>query len=102
MTDMTVRPRRSKVFPWAVAITLSTAAAILAIEVERFVGESAFKDVIAIEVKRRAIAVTAQTLNGNVMGSVAALGLVDQPMKDVANGTKPLTDAEVLATLQAI
>ena len=44
----------------------------------------------------------AQTMNGNVMGAVAALGLVDQPIKRVARGEIPLDTPVVMESLQAI
>jgi len=41
-------------------------------------------------------------MNGNVMGAVSALGLVDQPIKRVARGEIPLDTPLVMKSLQAI
>ena len=44
----------------------------------------------------------AQTMNGNVMGAVSALGLVDQLIKRVARGEIPLDTPVVMESLQEI
>lgn len=81
---------------------LSVAAAFCAIEATRVFLEYNYKEVLATEVKRRALEVTGRTLNGNVMGSVINLGLVNQAMKSVARGEVALLDPVVMNTLQAV
>lgn len=83
-------------------VLLLLAAAFGAIEATRISLERDYRETLDDEAKRRATEVMAQTLNGNVMGSVAALGLVNKPIKRVARGEIPLQDPEVMETLQAV
>lgn len=93
---MILNPSSRRLFPWAGAILLSLAVAFAAIEATRLFLEFNFKDVLATEVKRRALEVTGKTLNGNVMGSVINLGLVNQAMKRVALSEVALLDPVVM------
>ena len=88
--------------PWAGAILLSLAAAFGAIELARLYVEHNYGEVLSTEVKRRAMEITAATINGNVMGSVAALGLFSPPIKRVARGEIPLQDPVVMEALRAV
>lgn len=99
---MTISPSDRRLLPWVGAILLSVVVAFVAIEATRIVLEYSYKDVLATEVKRRALEVTGRTLNGNVMGSVINLGLVNQAMKSVARGEVALLDPVVMNTLQAV
>lgn len=83
-------------------VLLLLAAAFGAIEAARISLENSYRETLDNEVKRRAVEVMARTLNGNVMGSVAALGLVNQPMKQVARKELPLQDPGVMEILQAV
>lgn len=87
---------------WLGAVLFTLAAAFGAIEATRVFLENDYRNFLANEAMRRATEVTAQTLNGNVMGSVAALGLVNKQIKRVARGEIPLQDPEVMETLQAV
>jgi C4-dicarboxylate-specific signal transduction histidine kinase len=72
------------------------------IEASRFVIENGHTSELAIEAERRAIEIMAVTLNGNVMGSVAGMGLVSQSMKKVARGEIALDDPQVTEMLRAL
>ena len=98
MSASTYRALRSS----TILLILSVLAAYGAVEVTRVSLESGFRDILATEVERRAIEVTAQTLNGNVMGSVSALGLVNRSAKTVARGLTPTDDPGVMESLQAL
>ncbi|WP_082914790.1 PAS domain S-box protein [Paramagnetospirillum marisnigri] len=87
---------------WLLAVLTSLIAAFGAVEVMRVSLEHGYKDVLETEVRRRAIEVTAQTLNGNIMGAVAVLGLVNPPIKSVVTGAAPPADPVVMDALQAI
>jgi C4-dicarboxylate-specific signal transduction histidine kinase len=89
-------------FTWFLAVLISLIVAFGAIEVMRISLEHGYKDVLDTEVRRRAIEVTGQTLNGNIMGSVAVLGLVNPPVKNVVAGTTPPADPVVMESLQAV
>jgi PAS domain S-box-containing protein len=77
-------------------------AGIGAVHAVRFVMEHDYQVELETEAKRRALEVTTQTMNGNVMGSVASLGLISQPVKRVAKGELPLQDPVVMDTLEAV
>ena len=99
---MKISPSSRRLLPWLGAVLLSLAVALGIIEATRFSLEQDYKEGLATEVNRRGLEVMAQTMNGNVMGSVAALGLVDQPIKKVARGEIPLDTPVVMESLQAI
>jgi PAS domain S-box-containing protein len=92
----------SRILPWVATLLLSFAAAFGAIEATRMYLEHSYKALMEIEVGRRAFEITSQTMQGNVMGSVANLGLVNQAMKSVAQGKAALDDPVVMNTLQAV
>lgn len=54
------------------------------------------------EAERRSIEIMAQTLNGNLMGAVAVLGLIDPGIKREARGNLPANNPLVLPTLESI
>ena len=99
---MKISPASRRLLPWLGAVLLSMAVALGIIEATRFSLEQDYQEELATEVNRRGLEVMAQTMNGNVMGSVAALGLVDQPIKKVARGEIPLDTPVVMESLQAI
>ena len=101
-TPMILNPAPRRLLPWFGAILLSAVTAFGGIEATRVFLEYNFKDVLATEVKRRALEVTGKTLNGNVMGSVINLGLVNQAMKSVARGEVAPLDPVVMDTLRAV
>ncbi|MFZ5450901.1 MAG: response regulator [Thermodesulfobacteriota bacterium] len=99
---MKISPSSSRLLPWAGAILLSVTVALGIIETTRLSLEHNYKVALETEATRRGFEVMAQTMNGNVMGAVSALGLVDQPIKRVARGEIPLNTPVVMESLQAI
>ncbi|CAK0774949.1 two-component system, sensor histidine kinase and response regulator [Azospirillaceae bacterium] len=99
---MTTRPLLHGLWPWAVIVLLACAAAWGGSNATRLSFEHDYKDSLVIEVKRRALDVTAQTLNGNIMGSMAALGLVNHPVKNVARGIASPQEPIVIEALRAL
>jgi C4-dicarboxylate-specific signal transduction histidine kinase len=89
--------------PWLIVVmVLTVVVAFSSVEIAHHYLEYNYKNVLAAEVKRNAFEVTAQTLQGNVMGSVANLGLVNQAMKNVVTGKVDLQDPFVMNTLKAV
>ncbi|MBM4287690.1 MAG: response regulator [Deltaproteobacteria bacterium] len=99
---MKISPSSRRLLPWAAAILLSVAVTFGIIEATRLSLEHDYQDTLKTEATRRGFEVMAQTMNGNVMGAVSALGLVDQPIKRVARGEIPLNTPVVMESLQAI
>jgi PAS domain S-box-containing protein len=99
---MKISPAFRRLLPWAGAIIFSLTVTLGIIEATRLSLEHNYKEDLETEVTRRGFEVMAKTMNGNVMGAVAALGLVDQPIKGVARGEIPLDTPVVMESLQAI
>ena len=78
---MKISPSSRRLLPWIGAILLSVTVALGIIEATRLSLEHDYKDDLETEVTRRGFEVIAQTMNGNVMGAVSPLGLVDQLIK---------------------
>ncbi len=96
---MTTKPPR-RLLNWTVVLLLAVAVGFAAVEATRISLEHSYKDVLNTEAKRRAIEIMGVTMNGNVMGSVASLGLISKKIKEVASGQKSAQDPEVLEVLQ--
>jgi PAS domain S-box-containing protein len=99
---MKFSPASRRLLPWIGAIIVSVAVALVVIEATRLFLEHDYQEALETEVTRRGFEVMAKTMNGNVMGAVAALGLVDQPIKRVVRGEIPLDTPVVMESLQAV
>ena len=99
---MIMSPSFRRLLPWGGAILLSLAVALGASEATRIALEYNYKDVLANEAIRRATEVTGKTLNGDIMGSVANLGLVNHAMKAVALGKMDFQDPAVMDSVRAV
>jgi PAS domain S-box-containing protein len=99
---MKISPSSRRLLRWLGAILLSVTVALGIIEATRLSLEHDYQDDLETEVTRRGFEVMAQTMDGNVMGAVSALGLVDQLIKRVARGEIPLDTPVVMESLQAI
>ena len=95
-------PSSRNLISWVGAVLIALTVAVGMVEAVRVSREYNYTDVLATEAKRRAMEVTGKTLNGNIMGSVANLGLVNQAMKQAALGTVPPQAPVVMNTLQAV
>jgi len=98
---MTTANASRRLLTWAAVLLLTAAIGFAAVEVTRISFEHSYKNVLDTEAKRRAIEIMGVTMNGNVMGSVAAMGLVSQKIKSVGRGQKTL-DSEVIEVFEAI
>jgi PAS domain S-box-containing protein len=99
---MTTNPFIRRLLPWALIGLLSLAAAFGAIKAVGIALENNYQAVLEVEATRRALEINALTINSNVMGSVAALGLINQPAKSVVRGVTPLDHPSILEVLQSI
>ena len=88
--------------PWLLAVLLSSTVALAIVEGTRLFLENRHRASLAMQAKQRAIELTAQTMNGKVMGAVAPLGLVDPLIKADANRESFVPDAAVTAVLGAV
>ena len=95
------KPSRPVVYK-ALLLAASVLVGFGAVEVTRAQIESNFKEMLTLNAKRQADEVTSITVNGNVMGATAALGLIHEPLKSVARGDLPMDDPTVAAALGAI
>jgi PAS domain S-box-containing protein len=99
---MKISPSLRRLLPWGGAILLSVTLSLGIVEATRLYLEHNYEEALETEVTRRGLEVMAQTMDGNVMGAVGALGLVNQPIKGVARGEIPLDTPVVMQSLQAI
>lgn len=99
---MATNPTYRHLLPWAAAVLLSLAAAFGTIKTASIALERNFQSELDTEVKRRSLEIAAVTMSSNVMGSVAALGIINQAAKGVLRGVTPLDHPAIVETLQAI
>ena len=99
---MKTSPSSRRWLSWAAAILLSVAAGFAAIGVTQISLERNRRDALATEVKRHATEIMAVTMSGNVMGSAATLGLVNQAIKEVARGETYVQDPLVMDALRSV
>ena len=95
------KPSRPVIYK-ALLLAASVLVGICAVELTQAQIENNFKEMLSLNAKRQADEVTSITVNGNVMGATAALGLIHEPLKSVARGDLPLDDPAVAAALGAI
>ena len=99
---MTTASEKRQLVPWSVAILLSVIAAIGITELIRLSLEHDYRENLVTEVKRRALDVTLNTMNGNVMGAVATLGLANHLIKSDASREVALNTSSVIEVLQTV
>ncbi len=100
--DMTTKKASRRLLIWAAVLLLAVATGFVAVEVTRISLEHSYKNVLDTEAKRRSIEIMGVTMNGNVMGSVAAMGLISQKIKNVGRGQKSSQDSDVIEVFEAI
>ncbi|MBF0124965.1 MAG: hypothetical protein HQL60_06490, partial [Magnetococcales bacterium] len=90
---------------WATASIVVLVASLLVATLDALVvtrAESHLLQTLQDEAKQRAIQVMSHTLNGNIMGSIELLGVLDEEMKQVALTTLPAETPGVLTTLERV
>ncbi len=87
---------------WATVFAASLAVAVLAGWSDLQSREQLVAAQLSTEARRSSIEIMSTTLNGNLMGSVTLLGLIDGNIKqDATNGLRSL-DANVMGTLSTV
>lgn len=90
---------------WPIAllgiVLLLVASAFGAIEAARLSLESNYRKAVELAAMQRAMEITMLTMNGNVMGAVATLGLVNHPIKKDALDLTPAQFPAVMEALEA-
>ena len=83
-------------------LAASLVVGLLTIYVTKLQVESNFKTTLQQNVNHQAKEIAEATINGQVMGAVVTLGLINEPIKRVAKGELPLDDPTVYDALAAI
>ena len=87
---------------WLALLLVALAAGLGSLQATRLSQESSYRDLLETEADRSAVEIMASTMGGDVMGSIAALGLINQTAKGVARGITPVDHPAILATLKTI
>jgi PAS domain S-box-containing protein len=87
---------------WVLAVVTAVLAAAGSMEIARDIREHERHQYLATDTQRRSIELMSQTLNGNLMGSVAMLGLIDQNVKREATGKLAPNSREVFDALESV
>jgi PAS domain S-box-containing protein len=87
---------------WSLALLAALGAGLLAGQLAGQVKESERLSLLATEAERRGIEIMSQTLNGNLMGSVTLLGLIDENIKREARGEVKPNGPQMAATLESV
>jgi two-component system C4-dicarboxylate transport sensor histidine kinase DctB len=83
-------------------VVVSLLVGLIAVHLTQLQIESNYVEKLNNNAKLRADEITSTTVNGQVMGSVATLGLLHQPTKSVAKGELPMDDPTVVEALSSI
>ncbi len=87
---------------WATVVAVGLAAALLVGWNDMRAREQLLASQLQTEARRSSIEIMSTTLNGNLMGSITLLGLIDGNIKrDATNGLRSL-DSNVLGTLSTV
>jgi PAS domain S-box-containing protein len=87
---------------WCLAALAAAVIGILSFLQVRDMRELERLDHLQTEAERRTVEIMSQTINGNLMGAVAVLGLIDPAIKQEALGKLAPNSQKVLPTLQSI
>jgi len=87
---------------WAVGIVVTCAAALLAGGMARNVREKERIGLLEVEAKRLSIEIMSHTMNGNQMGALRLLGLIDGKVKQEALGQQPPNSPEVSGLMESL
>jgi two-component system, NtrC family, C4-dicarboxylate transport sensor histidine kinase DctB len=87
---------------WLLVLLVAVSAGWVASLKLRDMREQERLDHLQTDTERRAIEIMSQTLNGNLMGAVAVLGLIDPVIKEEALGAQPPNNPRVLPIIESI
>ncbi len=87
---------------WAVAAVTILAGSLLAGWATRDVREAERLSALRLDSERRGIELMSQTLNGNLMGAISLIGLIDEDVRHDAAGLADLNPPHLSARLEAI
>lgn len=87
---------------WSLAVLAAVGAGLLAGQLAGQVKESERLSVLTTEAERRGIEIMSQTLNGNMMGAVTLLGLIDENIKREARGEIKPNGPQMAAMLESV
>jgi len=87
---------------WLVLLLLSALAGWLASSIAVGYRLDARRSLLDTEAQRRSLEVMSQTLNGNLMGSVALLGLIDTDIKSEAAGRQSGMSEKLLGAFESV
>lgn len=87
---------------WAVALAVVVGCGVLAGQLIRDVREVERLSLLTTEAERGGVEIMSQTLNGNVMGSLALLGVIDEEIKQDALGAIPPNGKRINTLLEAV
>ena len=86
---------------WAVAAVVILAGSLLAGWVTRDVREAQRLSALKLDSERRGIELMSLTLNGNLMGAISLIGLLDEDVRHDAAGSGELNAPHLAARLEA-
>lgn len=87
---------------WATTLLLSLLLGLLVMVVSVRTGEEQRLSQLETEAQRTSIEIMSSTLNGNLMGSITLLGLIDGDIKQEASNGLPSMDAHIPMTLSTL
>jgi two-component system C4-dicarboxylate transport sensor histidine kinase DctB len=87
---------------WVLAILTALLVGWLGSQQTHDMRENERLESLRTETGRHAVEIMSQTLNGNMMGAIAVLGLIDPAIKQEALGHLPPNNPKVLPTLESI
>ncbi|MDK9712604.1 MAG: PocR ligand-binding domain-containing protein [Sulfuritalea sp.] len=87
---------------WALAIALSLLFGVIASDKIRDLREQERMSLLQTDAERRSLELMSITLNGNLMGAIAVLGLIDDAVKQEALGKLPANNPKVFPVLESI
>ena len=87
---------------WLVLLLVSVAAGWLASSIAIGYRVDERRTLLETEAQRRSLEVMSQTLNANLMGSMAMFGLIDADIKSEALGNKTTTSQKLLGAFESV
>jgi len=87
---------------WLVLLLVSVVAGWLASSIAAGYRVDERRSLLETEAQRRSLEIMSQTLNGNLMGSMALLGLIDADIKSEALGKQTINSQKLLNAFESV